>query len=446
MRLKGLLLKCLAWLILGTVVGWYRPVQAADVTDFGAIAGDGKCDRAAIQAAIDAATHPNNEALGEVTFPAGVYNLSLPLFVGYDFIKYPQFDQLTHFGPSSATTRPGKRKPSVHLRGIGRACLRYIGPRTSNYLVYYTGTTNHGSPCITDLRLECYHKCRGLFAYHQAYGSRFTGLTVRQSRQVAVDAVACFGSSFDNLLTLYCRGIGFRGWEFNTSTARCWKINSSAYNHASVAKQAEFRLYLRDNGVDATRAEYGSDFIEDWPPTDETHIVDASGKPVQTSKRYRAAIVVAKSSQASFDTILLENLCQGDYPVISNAIHMGVWRHVRFEGNVALGTKMRIGPNAATSIEHVSVADTGLSDSVVEFDGPHERAMICNVRSNGTRQAIVVFRCTSGETWGNVMDNCHDVTGRAGSVLFDLQGGTQRDNRVDGYRTSPPAGTWTIKQ
>jgi len=412
---------------------------------YGAVADDSRDDTRAIQAAINAVSLPPDDArVGVVKFPTGTYRVSEPLFVGYDFQSHPdpQGKLIAHFGPSSEDTRPGARRGHVLLHGLGKVRLLYVGPKTDRYLIYYAPSdVGSGYACLKNLWLDCGFKCRGFFVYHVGYGAILEGLEVRQSRQVAFDLVACWGSSIRRIITHDCRGIAVRGWGHNSIWADTWKIGSHAADHVDSRKRSELRKFISQHGLAAARQQFGESMIEDWPPEDEDAIVDWGDEPVRTPAEKRAAVVISKSDFSSFHSLCLEGIHNGEYPAVTIDGRGMSLRNLRFEHNTLTGPKIRVLEHQDNNlIEMVALAD-GLAESTcaVECVGSSVNNTFRNFFGGGISEAAVVFRGRRGDYFhGNVVEQMGVYNPSRPPAKFDLQGGaTQAGNRIEGLPTSP---------
>jgi len=258
-----------------------------------------------IQDAIDAVTFNDGTAeVGTVLFPTGQYETATPLYVGYDR-TLPNFED-NRCRMDLGAAWPGEKKNRVVLKGVGQAQIKYTGPLTDEYLIYYTGT-RLGTLGMENLLIRCYDNCRGIYFAHQAYQSGMTGVYIQRARGVAFDIIDCWASTFSDLQATSNTGCGMRLWRGN----------------GAIVRNATFK-----GG--------GSD----WPSASETHIVDLGSNVVQMAADTRAMMHIQTPSVPLFENINIE-AGSGDVGIYADC-STAIWRTCRFEGDTGFQSLVKL--------------------------------------------------------------------------------------------------------
>ncbi len=205
---------------------------------------------------------------GQVLLSSGRYSVEDSLFVGYDFVNFPDgwTDRtlVTKYNISVNTTSPATRKSVVTLRSEGFTRIRYVGNTdTDKYLLYYSGRGSELIPVMTEnVHLDCNGwKCRGAIFSRMRYFNEVKSLTILESTKVAVDWLDCFDSPIRDLYTKNCNGFGLR----------TLNAGSGTFDHIKCTNFGD-----RD---------------EHWPDPTESFIVNLTGNQVvQTPVDERAAV------------------------------------------------------------------------------------------------------------------------------------------------------------
>ncbi len=239
----------------------------------------------AFQQAIDSVTYARGGSqFGTVLLQET--DLTHPLYVGYDFtIAGADITKITRRWHDDT---PADRRQSVVFKGKAELSATGDDWTDSQYMLYYSGNNQRSVDRFSNFMLDATYKCRGAFIVNTGYGSRFAGLTVKQSVKVGVDMVSCFTTDFVEPKILNARGIGIRLSGHNSSSLRNAKF--TMYGHRDVF----------------------------WPDPTETAIGDSSDNPIQTPVKERAALIVMnRSAPSAFSVLAMEGIYNG-WPMLAN--------------------------------------------------------------------------------------------------------------------------------
>ena len=239
--------------------------------------------------------------------------------------------------------------------------LTYRGKQTDDYLLSFYGAFNAGT--LSNLGLYCDHKCRGALFSYCTHNRVVDGLLVTRARQVAVDVVDCWGSSFQNVSILKSHGIGLRTHRCNSSSFSQIQVSCMCFWHVDASddfnhpKNIDLWSFASANGLDAARAKYGAALVEDWPDPSDATVLDTANTPIQTAASDRACMIVGtdcgEQDLTRMTQVMLEPNACADYPVVSIRAYNTILDTVRFEGGYHRESLIEI-PRRKSAIRYAS--------------------------------------------------------------------------------------------
>ena len=319
-----------------------------------------------IQQAIDSFDYtPSADKVGTVLFPSGEYKVTKGVFVGYDFVNYPDVARALICKADNASTPQG-RKQRVNLLGVGKVQItgsESPPPATNPYLLYFAGSgSGEGASCIDGITFNGNSwRWRGAYVSNMAYADTLQNLIFRATLGVGLDWIDCWVSRLINIFCSSCCGHAVRTSNANTcsgDTIIAW----GGKGH-------------RDSM---------------WPDPTETFIVDHQGAIVQTLVADRTLVRLSGNN--------------------SN------WRTVNCESNDS-GSPLQV--TSVTGLRTVTESNHGLAatDPVWVADAPVTKAQtVASVTSssvfvlsadsvNGTRN-LIYRRATSITKADPAVVNC----------------------------------------
>ena len=257
----------------------------------------GATDRANIQAAIDALeTSTTTDGCGIVVLSGGQYYINDTLYVN------SRDNALTHL--------------VVLIDGLGRSRINVTSTMAGTYAIEYFGIS--GGPTsarINGIYLSCGYYCRGILFHYQAYNTLLQDCYIHRPTEIGIDAIDCYGCQIVRTNVRYCHGMAFRGYRYNSSSITDCKFHGYGCWHTNSETNATLWAYDCLNGRDAAIAEYGDDYNEDWPATDDEYVTNINGDPVQTSAAKRCQLFL-RGNQIRLDNVNLESSAYCSYPAI----------------------------------------------------------------------------------------------------------------------------------
>lgn len=294
----------------------------------------GVTDTAAIQDAIDSFAGTR----GCVTL-AGTYYLNDTLEVG-------QVGNVTYM--------------PVFIRGDQQATLTWVGNKTDDYMLRYYDTYWGSEVRLQNLTFIPHWKARGLLVIGQNYFPSFDNLTVWRSRQVGIDIMGGWGSTWSNILVMFGRGYGIRTCAFNASQMNGCELSTicgmwHADNETTTlgTKTTELIDYAMQHGYDAAKSYYGDDLVEDWPADDDTFALNYDGNPFNAQNpvwglRHSTAFFHGNCSQVN--VLSAEQCVNIDDPIFHFCTATWQINAPRFEANFARLCKIGVErPDANTN-------------------------------------------------------------------------------------------------
>jgi hypothetical protein len=180
----------------------------------------------------------------------------------------------------------GNAKTTPAIDG-GNSCINYVGPKTDQPVVQF-GLPGH-SPGIAhcclmrDLIVNANRKARGVRFQQHPYHNLAENLCVYAARQVAVDAIDCWGAYMRGITAWLTHGISLR------------LVGSGVFRCDGL-----LRVYS---------------YPDDFPPADDQTTKRYNGSLVQTPEANRAAIVIA-GNKTTLASVCLESMKFGALPLI----------------------------------------------------------------------------------------------------------------------------------
>jgi len=309
---------------------------------------------------------------------------------------------------SVLSTPIGKVPPALTCCGL--AHFTYRGPLTDSYLLNYRGICYPQMRCLVGLHFDTYWKARGLLIENMRYGAVFDRLSILSSRQVEIDAIGCWGSSWTNIGISNARGIAFRGKGFNSVMADSWKIGQYSVDHVTISKRNELRQYIINNGVDAARTYYGTDLIEEWPDPSDTSVKDWNNNNVQTPISRRGAVVIDTTSGAGLKNWCMEGIyCYDNFLISLYDVNYGHIDGLRFEGVVGFDSLIRSEFGQANIFESIITSPTyNKVPYVVTLYGHCRENVLRSIYGNGVSAAIMRLTGESfHKQWGNAVEHAY---------------------------------------
>lgn len=188
--------------------------------------------------------------------------------------------------------------------GTPNTIVHWAGSVTSDYMLKLSGGFNVGY--IEHVAFYAYNRSRGVLLYYLPYRKILNSVMVRQTRQVGIDLVDCWGANGESIQVISCRGVGVRMHRCNSSAWTGFRVLGHALWHKTVERNEELWDYACDNGLDAARQQYGDDLQEDWPDPLDSTIVDRSGNLVRTAEDNRGIFLCGSSANSPIRQGLLE--------------------------------------------------------------------------------------------------------------------------------------------
>lgn len=277
----------------------------------------------------------------------------------YRINKTLKFGEL---GPSGDIYSNNSNPP--RLISAGTAHLTWEGGSTTDYMLELNDPRYCPGAGLGNLVLWCGNNCRGIKVQHATYSTALQSVWVRQSRQVGIDVVDCWGSAIRDIIVDSCAGIGMRLTQFNSGYMSSIKI-----------------------GGEGT----------DWPADDDASVEYYNGKNVQTSLAQRAALVINTGNDFIGDNIMLEGCnypetaCMSIYNFVFGAI-----TGLRFEGSTNTYQRIKMMAYDWDDDENRSGASHWTFRNITRGSA----SCACVVRANSIRHEGIVI----DGVWDNVTD------------------------------------------
>lgn len=236
--------------------------------------------------------------------------------------------------------RANSRRYGPSIIAQGPVILECVGDawRPTDYAVSVYGNTigdrgGFSRAVVSGIKIQANNHCRGLLLARQFHFEGIEKVHIEQTVQVALDMCSSWKSFVRDVHILNCRGFAWRlngGHDAlrieNVRIGYCrgmWHRADDAHLHppgSYARKSRALSLHEMKYGADATRSEYGDDYLENWPAADDDTLVlrreiDHTTYIVQTPDAHRAC-VLCDSGNVSFDHLMFENCHYGSRPLI----------------------------------------------------------------------------------------------------------------------------------
>ena len=281
-------------------------------------------------------------------------------------------------------------KKFVILDGMGYSRIAYRGAKTERYALTFAGSGRQRATLCKDIRLDGFSNCRGIKFDTITYQNLVDNVYVYGTRQLAVNAHFCWGSSLRGLTMDSFTGVGLFADQFNGCLAEsvcvnygfgCWYAGESP----TSAKSKELQAYEVANGKAAAEKQYGTNYAQDWPDD----IVAAEN---------RALICIYDGSVQNWQNLVVENSHPCEYPTMYNyGSHVrlsGMYNEANSQRNtvfVLLGVAHN--PNWFTTLTEVRdcrpVGGTGCRRSLVELRGTTFGARVTNSVAHKLGKSVI---------------------------------------------------------
>ena len=320
------------------------------------------------------------------------------------------------------------------LVGLNGATLEYQGTTTNSSIISCYGTSKNRIPILDGLIFNCSYKCRGpLIDQCGSYRCTMRDVTVLYTNQVALDLVSCWGSHFENVKIINCRGIGLRTTHYISSG---WR-----------------NLHVSQSPVEETY----------WPATDDTTVLDYAGNPIQTAVTERAAVILSGGNHVCHQT-LFEGCYAETYPLMHVGTANSRISGIRMESNRYTNSSIVVSGGSDTDGRTVFsdiVGDwghggAGGKKSFLELRGHTRDIVVSDAELLGFGTAVV--RATEGthsgiqiqrvKTTSNTIPESSWVIAEGDAVVDATHSviGSVRVRSTDAYLFGPDAtvGSWRI--
>lgn len=331
-----------------------------------------------------------------------------------------------HFRTSQPLVSGDPTDSAINCVGLvsqGGALVEYTGPRTDAPLLAMHGNTvgGKGGECrdiLANVKLCGNNNCRGVRLERQFHFHSVRNLHVEQTRQVALDAFACWKSSITNVHLTRLTGCAMRltacdnAEVSNIRVGGVWGIwhgndgTDPHRPHSTPPASKELWLYEMQYGEAAAREHFAGNYCEDWPAD---------------MPRSEQAAIWLNTGDQRFGHWMIEQCGMGDRPLIFSHKQRGKnlsWDHLYCEENWNRTAKVVIqghGSNGAGDTKNfgfdvVRIADAKVSQRCQSFvrtlgTEPHMSAVrVRDIDAVGLGQSII--QCTGpGHYYGFSVDH-----------------------------------------
>ncbi len=164
----------------------------------------------------------------------------------------------------------GNGKKLVIVRGIDSARIHYRGPRTTEPVLSFAGSTRHRVTVCSNLRIDAQLNARGVQFSGLVYQTLAENLYVYNSRQVGIHAENCDGSSLSNCMVEAFAGCGFVTPRWNAARIASLRFGTQwgcwyAGDVPTSRRSQEVRNYEMLYGKLAAEEHYREFYASDWP-------------------------------------------------------------------------------------------------------------------------------------------------------------------------------------
>jgi hypothetical protein len=344
--------------------------------------GNANLDADAIQAAIDKLSYSTAVMRqGRVTL-SGKYWLNKPLRIG----------KWAESGNSGIRT--------VDIEGLSQTDLCYMGQLTDQPIITVDGGGRGRTARLSNLFIDCGFKCRGPLLRRQCYTVCLRDCYILYARQVGLDLCQCWGSVLDSVHVVDSHGILYRSTSGSMSVRDCRFQGKGLWfgDGRDNAKNVEINRYEMANGVAATKAKYGTDYSEDWPPEDDAVVMlsNYNGACLRTRDDQRAACVIGSGPQLWTNPIW-ESCYYGARPLMYSQGPQLLIQNTRMEGNysnvkwILEGNGITLGKNCR--FDGVHMADPAVyADCLLELRGKTSATTVSNVTATYLGKAVVLTK------------------------------------------------------
>lgn len=164
----------------------------------------------------------------------------------------------------------GNGKKLVIVRGIDSARIHYRGPRTTEPVLSFAGSTRHRVTVCSNLRIDAQLNARGVQFSGLVYQTLAENLYVYNSRQVGIHAENCDGSSLSNCMVEAFTGCGLVAPRWNAASLSSLRFGTQwgcwyAGEVPTSPRSQEVRNYEMLHGKAAAEERYKECYASDWP-------------------------------------------------------------------------------------------------------------------------------------------------------------------------------------
>lgn len=207
----------------------------------------------------------------------------------------------------------------VVMQGAPRAQIHYVGPASSGYVITMQGYDGRGwIPVFQDLTVNANFLCRGVFCQHLPNHVLFQRCYIRNTVEVAIDAISCWESTISHTTCKNAIGIGLRTRDFNIGRLESFNVvGYGCYHNAGLTTEQSKALWKHEiaYGKDKTEKAYGDSYVQRWPNDSDASVLDISGNVVQTTPQERAGVIL-HGKAIVWDGGSFENSKYCEYPNI----------------------------------------------------------------------------------------------------------------------------------
>lgn len=184
----------------------------------------------------------------------------------------------------------------VQMHGFPRAQLNYVGTASSGYIITMEGYDGRGwIPVLRDLTINANYRCRGVLCKHIPKSVLLERCYLRNTVEVAIDAISCWGAAIRETTCNNAIGIGLRTRDFNTGSLESFNVRGyGCYHAAGVDTQESVQLWRHEveHGKQETEDKYGMSYRSNWPEIQDVSVFDVSGNVVATEESERAGVIL----------------------------------------------------------------------------------------------------------------------------------------------------------